>query len=371
MSKKDKKAKFLELEGVRVSYRPKDDTIHITSTDRDLVGEDFHLTLKQGSPSEDALRNLLKKQGLINDLDPLLPQNALPKMAAYPFGREVVSAAWSDIPIGVKADGSPLLWNTKILPHFLLAGTTGSGKSIIQRNILNHCVMHNHKWRLLGIDLKIVELKPYIQYSRTVQAIATTLEDSLKLLRYAKEIMLKRYEKMAEAGVNYFEHMVDPETKSPYHAIMLLIDEAYMLLAPERETTEKDLLHNKLRWEARDLVYDIARLGRAAGIHMTLATQRPDATVITGDLKKNIDFRVAAGRLSATPSTMVLGSRAAENLTENIRGRGYFRGTSEEGQFQAYFSSFEELDKYILANPTIEPERYAQLIAQQEEKGNE
>lgn len=230
-------------------------------------------------------------------------------------------------------------------PHLLLGGTTGSGKSVIQRNIIFHCIQHNDMWRFLGVDLKRVELSRFRRYTKTVLGIATDLEQGVEVCRYAHDVMMDRYAKMEEAGVNIFLDMVNEEGK-PDYAIMLMIDEAFMFMSPEGNKTEEGKVRDAMHAEASQLIGDIARLGRAAGVHLVLATQRPDATVIKGELKNNLDVRIAAGRLDTIPSNMVLDSQAATMLPA-IKGRGIIRLGGENRMFQGFFAEQEWIDQWL------------------------
>jgi hypothetical protein len=219
--------------------------------------------------------------------------------------------------------------------------------SVLQRNLIFHCIQHNDMWRFLGVDVKRVELTPFNKYKETVLGIGANLEDGVEIVRYAKDVMMQRYEEMEEIGVNHFLKLLDENGKPPY-AIMLMIDEAFMFMSPEGQRTDEGKVRDQLHGEASTLLGDIARLGRAAGIHLVLATQRPDATVIKGELKANLDIRIAAGRLDSTPSSMVLDSGAATLLPGHIKGRGVIRTGGETEQFQGYFADQDWIDAWLM-----------------------
>jgi hypothetical protein len=281
------------------------------------------------------------------------PVEDLPKMVEYkgagPFG-------WHTFPLGVGLGpkGQEIISysvnrNEKTnmyFPHVLVAGTTGSGKSVIQRNIIFHCIQHNDRWSFLGVDLKRVELSPFRKYTKTVLAIATTLEEGVEVVKYAHDVMMERYTRMEGAGVNHFLDMVD-ENGTPEKAILLMVDEAYMFMSPEGNKTEEGKMRDMLHAEASQVLGDIARLGRAAGVHLVLATQRPDATVIKGELKNNLDVRIAAGRLDSTPSLMVLDSGAATMLPTDFKGRGVARIGGDLKQFQGFFADQDWIDNWL------------------------
>jgi DNA segregation ATPase FtsK/SpoIIIE-like protein len=154
--------------------------------------------------------------------------------------------------------------------------------------------------------------------------------------------MMNRYEQMEQLGVNHFKDL--PEM--PY-ALMVMIDESYMFLAPSGIKTDEAKEEDALKGEASKAIGDIARLGRAAGVHLVLATQRPDATVIYGELKQNLAARIAAGRMDSIASGMTLDNDNATRLPGNIKGRGYFQTFGEGEQFQGYFAPQDWIDKWL------------------------
>lgn len=281
------------------------------------------------------------------------PVEDLPKMIEYkgtgPF-------EWHTFPLGVGLGpkGQEIISysvnknKTGIYyPHVLIAGTTGSGKSVIQRNIIFHCIQHNDMWRFLGVDLKRVELSRFRRYTKTVLGIATDLEEGVEIVKYAHDVMMERYRKMEEAGVTIFLDMVDEKTGKPEYAILLMIDEAFMFMSPEGNKTEEGKARDMMHAEASQVLGDIARLGRAAGVHLVLATQRPDASVIKGELKNNLDVRIAAGRLDGIPSNMVLDSQAATMLPGEIKGRGVVRIGGELRPFQGFYADQDWIDNWL------------------------
>jgi hypothetical protein len=301
------------------------------------------------------------------------PVESLPKMVEY---RGSGMYEWHTFPIGVGLGPSGqeiITYNVtrsknadsggSFYPHVLIAGSTGSGKSVIQRNILFHCIQHNDMWRFLGIDLKKVELSKYAKYSETVLGIATDLEEGTEVMRYAHDIMMKRYDKMTKEGVDNFLDMVDEETGRPPYALMIMIDEAFIFLAPSGNKTAQGKYEDELHNDAAYLLGNIARLGRAAGIHLVLATQRPDATVIKGELKNNLDVRIAAGRLDNTPSLMVLDSSAATTLPA-IKGRGIIRMSDKNQEFQGFFADSKWIDEWLAKpqNRWREPEFTSKML---------
>lgn len=225
--------------------------------------------------------------------------------------------------------------------------------SVLQRNMVFHTIQHNDRWRFLGVDLKRVELTPYNKYKKTVMGIATEIDQGLEVLKYAYNEMMDRYKMMEGVGVNNVMDLEDP----PY-CILLMIDEATMFLGTSGSKTDEGKAEDGMKGEAADLVGKVLRLGRASGIHMVIAMQRPDAVVLRGEFKANMDVRLAAGRMDSTPSSMILDSGEAVNLP-GIRGRGLIRVGGGLEVFQGYFAPPEWIDDYILKNPTVEPSTVA------------
>lgn len=286
------------------------------------------------------------------------PVGHIPTKAMYEGSAD---RPWNEIPLGLGAAGE-IVWDVTKEPHALVCGKTGGGKSVAQRNIIFHTIQHNDKWCFLGVDPKRVELKPYKKYTNTVLGIATTLEDEVEVIRYAKEEMMRRFQAMEDLGVNHFKDLPNPP-----RAIMLMVDEAYQLMAPEGIKTDEGKENDNLHGEASMLIGEIARLGRAAGVHLTLAMQRPDAVVLKGELKNNLDVRVAAGRLDSTPSAMVLDSGAATRVPGDIKGRGVVRIGGDVEQYQGYFAEQNWIDSWLLKpeNRHREPEVVEALLAEQ------
>jgi len=274
------------------------------------------------------------------------PVKHLPTMAPYPG---VGNTPWNIFLVGEGADG-PIYYDIMKTPHMLLGGSTGSGKSVLQRNIVFHCIQHNDRMRFLGVDLKRVELSVFNKYKRTVIGIGTDKEQGLGVVKYAYDQMQERYKMMEEKGVNNFIDLADP----PY-ALLLMIDEAFMFLGLSGSKTDEGKAEDQMAGEASDLIGKLLRLGRASGVFIVMATQRPDATVIKGEMKNNMDVRIAAGRMDSTPSSMILDSGAATQLPGHIKGRGVIRFTGEAQQFQGYFAEQTWIDDWLLDHPEVEP----------------
>lgn len=347
MSFVSKNKKFLNLDNLRVFYDRKENVIKLTSTDEDLAGKPFQITLKQGTESETTLRDLLIENEVITE-EEVDPQYGIPKYAKYPLKKDD-SSRWDDFPMGVSKNGLEVRINVSSSPHALISGGTGSGKSVVIRNYFLHTLRHKETWAVFGIDLKRVELSSYKNLPQ-VYGIATTEDEAFVMLRFIKEKLTERYQKMEEEGVNHLFAL-----KEPPKAIMLIIEEAAMLLAQEGIKTEDGKRRKEEVAEAQSTIATLARLGRAAGIHVVVATQRPDATIFSNELRANLDTRVAAGRMDPTSSTMLLNSDKAAKIPGELKGRSVLKShlifdisgatlPDREIFIQIYYSSPELLE---------------------------
>lgn len=267
------------------------------------------------------------------------PTPFLPSSVSYPFPD---SHPWNEFPLGKTFGDEEAIWDVSNFPHMLVAGTTGSGKSVTQRTILLH-TMQSPDWRVLLIDPKQVELSQYGGHPNVLK-IATEIEDSYALIQQLEQEMMNRYVRMKEAGVNHFRSLPNVPP-----AILLMVDEVFALLELIAGASKTDPVikeQNEMKAGMTLMVGKIARLGRAAGVHMVLATQRPDAKVLPGEVKANLDARIAQGRMDKTPSLMTLDTLDATKLPP-IKGRAVIRQGQAMIEFQAYFLSPENLPEFL------------------------
>lgn len=204
--------------------------------------------------------------------------------------------------------------------------------------------MRPQSWRFLGIDLKKVELSAFRKYNNVVLAIATTIEDALVVLRFAQETMMRRYANMEELGVNNFLDL--PERGQ---ALLVMVDEAGELLSPSGVKSEQGKAEDELKGEANMIIGSIARLGRAAGVHLVIATQRPDAKLIPGETKANLGVRINCGRTNSTASSMILENAEGCKVKANPRGRLYLQIYGQGDHGQGFFAAQDWIDNYLAA----------------------
>ena len=217
----------------------------------------------------------------------------------------------SSFAVGKDIGGNCIVGNIAKLPHMLIAGTTGSGKSVCMNSIIISLLYKAspEDVKLIMVDPKMVELGIYNGIPHLLIPVVTDPKKAAGSLQWAVTEMMRRYKAMSDAGVRDLESynsIVESEeegTKLPQ--VVVIIDElADLMLVAAKEVEES--------------ICRIAQMGRAAGIHLIIATQRPSADVITGLMKANIPSRIAFAVASAMESRIILDTQGAEKLV----GRG-------------------------------------------------
>lgn len=201
--------------------------------------------------------------------------------------------------LGYDTANNPITVDITKAPHILIAGATGSGKSVCLNTIINSLLFKAtpNKMRLLMVDTKRVELSAYEGIPHLYAPIAKDGKTALAVVAEVVRIMRERAEMMERGGY------VDI-SQTNYPRILLVIDELADLMLMCKE-------------EVEPLLVTIAQLGRAAGIHLIVATQRPTVNVVTGLLKANIPCRIALQTASLRDSMTILDHKGAEALTGN------------------------------------------------------
>ena len=213
----------------------------------------------------------------------------------------------SSFAVGKDIGGTCIVGNIAKLPHMLIAGTTGSGKSVCMNSIIISLLYKAspEDVKLIMVDPKMVELGIYNGIPHLLIPVVTDPKKAAGSLQWAVTEMMRRYKAMSDAGVRDLESyngIIEAEgegTKLPQ--IVVIIDElADLMLVAAKEVEES--------------ICRIAQMGRAAGIHLIIATQRPSADVITGLMKANIPSRIAFAVASAMESRIILDTQGAEKL---------------------------------------------------------
>ena len=213
--------------------------------------------------------------------------------------------------VGKDISGQAIVGDIGKLPHLLIAGTTGSGKSVCTNTIITSLLYKAtpEEVRLIMVDPKMVELGIYNGIPHLLIPVVTDPKKAAGALQWAVTEMMKRYRTFSEVGVrkleeyNAYAERTEGVDKMP--AVVVLIDElADLMLVAAKEVEES--------------ICRVAQMGRAAGMHLVIATQRPSADVITGLMKANIPSRIAFAVASAMESRIILDTQGAEKLV----GRG-------------------------------------------------
>lgn len=213
------------------------------------------------------------------------------------------------IGIGKGVQGETITGNLAKMPHLLVAGTTGSGKSSFINSMLVTLLDQDpEKVKLVLIDPKMVELTPYNGAAHLMRPVITEVEDAVEALQELVDEMEQRYQSMRTARVRN----VDDLTGYPY--IVVVVDELADLMMQARDRVEP-------------LIVRLLQKARAAGIHLVMATQRPSVDVVTGLIKANAPSRLAFATSSATDSRVVLDGNGGEELLGY--GDGLFKPVGE------------------------------------------
>ena len=208
------------------------------------------------------------------------------------------------LPIALGADtaGEPVAVDLKSLPHLLIAGATGSGKSVCINTVITSMLLTNtpERLRLLMVDPKRVELTPFNGIPHLIAPVITDANEVLPALKSIVAEMFRRYQAMEELGVRDIEgYNRKSSERMPF--LVLVIDElADMMMVAA--------------YESEQAAVRLAQLGRATGVHLVLATQRPSVNVVTGLIKANIPARAAFAVASQVDSRVVLDGVGAEKL---------------------------------------------------------
>ena len=210
--------------------------------------------------------------------------------------------------LGRDVSGQPYAVDLAKMPHLLVAGATGSGKSVCVNALITSLLMHSRpdEVRLILVDLKRVELAPYDALPHLLQHVIVEPHEAKAALNWAVHEMEDRYKRLASHTVRNiaaYNEKVEPEERMPF--VVLIIDELADLIMREGRKVE-------------DPIVKIAQKARAVGIHLVLATQRPSVNVVTGLIKANVPSRIAFAMASNVDSRTVLDQPGAEDLI----GRG-------------------------------------------------
>jgi len=230
--------------------------------------------------------------------------------------------------LGVTNEGDPLTFDIAKMPHVLIAGATGSGKSVCLNTIICSLLMRTTPAdaQFIMIDPKKVELTTYNGLPQLIRPVITDTREAISILQAACKFMDERYSTMKGKCRNAAELGMP--------SVVIIIDELSDLMITSK-------------YEAEDSIIRLAQLGRAAGIHLIIATQRPTVNVITGLIKSNIPCKIALQVSSIRDSLNVIDHKGAESLLG--RGDALIKLPSQvdEIRFQTAYTSDKEIENIV------------------------
>ncbi|MBN1313786.1 MAG: DNA translocase FtsK [Anaerolineae bacterium] len=250
----------------------------------------------------------------------------------YKFGDAPLAIA-----LGREVDGRPFAADLATMPHLLIGGTTGSGKSVCLTSITTCLVMNNRpdQLRLIMIDPKMVELVRFNGLPHLLGKVEVELDRIIGVLRWATREMDRRYRLMEDSqsrNIAVYNHGRRRKDRLPH--IVILIDELAELMTEYPDETEH-------------LLTRLAQMARATGIHLVVATQRPSTDVVTGLIKANFPARIAFAVASGVDSRVIIDSVGAEDLI----GRGdmlyYASDAAGPIRLQGCFASDGEMERMV------------------------
>ncbi|MHB1036523.1 MAG: DNA translocase FtsK [Pirellulales bacterium] len=271
--------------------------------------------------------------------------------------------------LGKNVSGEPMVVDLTTLPHLLIAGRTGTGKSVCLNTIIVSMLMTRRpdEVRMLLIDPKMVELSPYKRLPHLMHPVVTDMQKAEAMLAWAVEKMEERYALLARAGVRHIsvynqlgeEELMDrlkPENDEerkqiPVHLpyVIIVADEMADLMMTAAKEVEAHIIR-------------LAQKSRAVGIHLVLATQKPTVDVITGLIKSNLPARISFQVASRTDSRVVLDEMGADKLLGNGDMLFLWPGTSMLLRGQGTYLSDDEITRVVDFVSTSEPQFVKELV---------
>ena len=292
--------------------------------------------------------------------------------------RELMEASQADnekmrLPLflGKDVSGHPMTVDLAKMPHLLIAGRTGTGKSVCLNTLILSLLMSRNpdQVKMLMIDPKMVELSPYTKIPHLMHPVITDMKKAEAVLQWAVDKMEERYDLLARTGVRHLESYNQMGHAQVLKKLGVVPGSEEASLIPEQMpyiVIIADEMADMIMTSGKDVEAHIIRLAqksRAVGIHLVLATQKPTVDVITGLIKSNLPARIAFQVASRTDSRVVLDEMGAERLLGNGDMLYLAPGTSNLTRAQGTFVSDQEVNEVIEFLSQYEPE-YSQEISQ-------
>nr|MCU0609359.1 DNA translocase FtsK [Chitinispirillaceae bacterium] len=280
--------------------------------------------------------------------------------------------------IGSNISGAPFTTDIAKMPHMLIAGQTGSGKSVCINSLICSMLMTRKpdELRLILIDPKKVELSNYNDIPHLLAPVVTEVKEAVKALIWGTHEMERRYRLLASVGsrnIDAFNSRVgsdkfnevikDPNDNKPLPFIVIVVDELAELMSQRAKDVEV-------------LIQRIAQLARAVGIHLIIATQRPSVDIITGPIKANLTSRIAFRTIQGNDSRTIIDQVGAEKLLGNGDMLFLRNGAPQVERFHGAFLSEEDVERIVsevkkqkVNLPKFENFGHVQVAEDEEEDG--
>lgn len=240
------------------------------------------------------------------------------------------------IALGKDVGGNSVVADLADMPHLLIAGATGSGKSVCINTIIASILYKAlpSKVKLMMIDPKVVELAVYDGIAHLISPVVTDVKKATAALNWIIEEMERRYQTFAKEGVRDIAKYNETNSEKPMPQIVVIIDELadLMMISPR---------------EIEDNICRLAQMARAAGIHLVVATQRPSVDIITGLIKANIPSRISFAVSSQVDSRTILDTSGAEKLLGKGDMLFFPVGAAKPLRIQGAFISEAEVEKLV------------------------
>lgn len=263
------------------------------------------------------------------------------------------------IPVGLGKDiaGKPIITDLAKMPHLLVAGSTGSGKSVCINTLISSILFSRkpEEVKLILIDPKMVELSTYNGIPHLMAPVVTDMKKAAAVLRWAVREMEARYRTFAATGVRDVKRYNELHPKTAMPLVLIIIDE----LADLMMTAPADI---------EESISRLAQMARAAGLHMVLATQRPSVNVITGTIKANVPSRISFAVATQIDSRTILDMAGAEKLLG--KGDMLFApiGANKPVRIQGAFISDDEVEHLVFFVKAQRQPEYDDTVTEAEEK---
>ncbi|MEK7217949.1 MAG: DNA translocase FtsK [Patescibacteria group bacterium] len=273
----------------------------------------------------------------------------------------VQSGSSLTLPLGRDVSGEAVISGLDDMPHLLIAGATGSGKSVCMNTFLTALLYQNapHELKFILVDPKRVELTPYDGIPHLLTPVITEAERALQALRWAVAELGRRLHRFSEQGARNIEEFnrKQKDEQDMLPRIVVVVDEL------------ADLMMRQFRRDTETMIARIAQMARAVGMHLVIATQRPSVDVITGLIKANIPTRIAFRTVSSVDSRTILDGIGAEDLLGQGDMLFMDARTPNPVRIQGIYTSTKEMERVVNAVKIAGGGRITESIGMGDEDG--